>query len=66
MRGKTCEAIKGILKEGEEIIEAYEDTAALDAGLVAWGQAVAQPEPRFLAAIGTGRSGPLSSEVDNP
>lgn len=38
--GKTCEAIKGILEEGEEIIEEYEGSPALDAGLLAAGQAV--------------------------
>jgi ferritin-like metal-binding protein YciE len=39
-RPKTCEAIKGILDEGEEIIEEYKDSQALDAGLLAAGQAV--------------------------
>jgi ferritin-like metal-binding protein YciE len=38
--GKTCEAIKGILEEGEEIIEEFEESDALDAGLIAAGQAV--------------------------
>ena len=37
---KTCEAIKGILEEGEEVMEDYEDSDALDAGLLAGGQAV--------------------------
>ena len=32
-QAKTCEAIRGILEEGEEIIENYKDSAALDAGL---------------------------------
>lgn len=39
-RGKKCEAIEGILKEGDEIAEEYADTAALDAGLLAAAQAV--------------------------
>lgn len=39
-QAKTCEAIKGILEEGEEIIEDYKDSQALDAGLLAAGQAV--------------------------
>ena len=39
-QAKTCEAIRGILEEGEEIIENYKDSAALDAGLLAAGQAV--------------------------
>jgi ferritin-like metal-binding protein YciE len=39
-QAKTCEAIKGILEEGEEIMEDYKDSHALDAGLLAAGQAV--------------------------
>ena len=39
-RGKTCEAIQGILAEGEEIMEDYKGTAALDAGLICSAQAV--------------------------
>ena len=38
--GKTCEAIKGIIEEGQEIIDDFEDSDALDAGLIAAGQAV--------------------------
>jgi ferritin-like metal-binding protein YciE len=37
---KTCEAIKGILEEGDEIVEEYAGSEALDAGLLAGGQAV--------------------------
>ena len=37
---KPCEAIKGILEEGEEIMEEYSGSEALDAGLLAGGQAV--------------------------
>lgn len=39
-RGKTCEAIKGIIDEGEEIISDFKGTAALDAGLISAAQAV--------------------------
>ena len=39
-QAKTCEAIKGILEEGEEIMEEYNGSEALDAGLLAAGQAV--------------------------
>jgi len=39
-QGKTCDAIEGILAEGEEIMEEYKDTAALDAGLISAAQAV--------------------------
>jgi ferritin-like metal-binding protein YciE len=39
-RGKKCDAIKGILDEGKEIMDEYADTPALDAGLLAAAQAV--------------------------
>jgi ferritin-like metal-binding protein YciE len=39
-RGKTCEAIQGILAEGEEIMEEYKGSEALDAGLISSAQAV--------------------------
>lgn len=39
-QGKTCEAIEGILEEGEEILDEYKDSQALDAGLIASAQAV--------------------------
>ncbi|NTE85508.1 ferritin-like domain-containing protein [Agrobacterium rubi] len=39
-QGKTCEAIQGIIAEGEEIIEDYKGTQALDAGLISSAQAV--------------------------
>jgi len=37
-RGKKCEAILGILKEGEEMIDEYEGSPALDAAIVAAAQ----------------------------
>ena len=39
-RGKTCDAIMGILDEGKEIMDDYKDMPALDAGLLAAAQAV--------------------------
>ena len=39
-RGKTCDAIEGIVAEGEEIMEEFKDTPALDAGLISAAQAV--------------------------
>jgi ferritin-like metal-binding protein YciE len=39
-RGKTCDAILGILDEGKEIMSEYKGTEALDAGLLAAAQAV--------------------------
>src|SRR5207344_167004 len=39
-QGKKCEAIVGILKEGDEIAKDYKGSPALDAGLLAAAQAV--------------------------
>jgi ferritin-like metal-binding protein YciE len=39
-RGKTCDAIMGILDEGKEIMEEYKGAEALDAGMLAAAQAV--------------------------
>ncbi len=39
-QGKTCPAIDGIIEEGEEILEDYAGSDALDAGLLAAAQAV--------------------------
>jgi ferritin-like metal-binding protein YciE len=39
-KGKTCDAIVGILDEGKEIIDDYKGMPALDAGLLAAAQAV--------------------------
>jgi len=39
-RGKTCDAIMGIIEEGQEIMKEYKDKPALDAGLIAAAQAV--------------------------
>jgi ferritin-like metal-binding protein YciE len=49
-QGKTCAAIEGILEEGEEILEEYAGTSALDAGLVSAAQAVEHYE---MARYGT-------------
>jgi ferritin-like metal-binding protein YciE len=38
--GKKCPAILGIIEEGEEIMEEYKSSPALDAGLLAAAQAV--------------------------
>jgi ferritin-like metal-binding protein YciE len=40
VRGKTCDAILGILDEGKEVMEEFGDSPALDAGLLAGAQAV--------------------------
>lgn len=39
-RGKKCEAIEGILAEGDEVLEEFADSPALDAGLISSAQAV--------------------------
>src|SRR4029453_4552113 len=39
-KGKTCDAIMGILDEGKEVMDEYKGTSALDAGLLAAAQAV--------------------------
>ena len=39
-RGKTCDAIQGILDEGKEIMDEYKGSEALDAGMLAAAQAV--------------------------
>jgi len=39
-KGKTCPAILGLVEEGEEIMEDFEDSPALDAGLLSGAQAV--------------------------
>ena len=49
-QGKTCDAIEGIISEGEEIIDEYKGTAAIDAGLISAAQAVEHYE---MARYGT-------------
>jgi ferritin-like metal-binding protein YciE len=39
-QGKTCDAIEGIIAEGEDIMEEFKGTATLDAGLISSAQAV--------------------------
>ena len=39
-KGKKCAAIEGIIEEGQEIMEEYKGSHALDAGLLAAAQAV--------------------------
>ena len=39
-QGKTCDAIEGIVAEGEEIIENFKASPAIDAGLISSAQAV--------------------------
>ncbi|WP_438753069.1 YciE/YciF ferroxidase family protein [Pararhizobium sp. O133] len=48
--GKTCPAIDGIIEEGEEILDEFKGSSALDAGLLAAAQAVEHYE---MARYGT-------------
>ena len=38
--GKTCDAVVGIIEEGQEVMKEYKGSPALDAGLLAAAQAV--------------------------
>ena len=49
-QGKTCEAIMGIIEEGQEVMKEFKGKAALDAGLIAAAQAVEHYE---IARYGT-------------
>jgi ferritin-like metal-binding protein YciE len=49
-RGKTCPAIDGIIEEGEEALQAFSGSPALDASLAAAAQAVEHYE---IARYGT-------------
>ena len=49
-RGKTCDAILGIIEEGQEVMNHFKGTPALDAGLLAAAQAVEHYE---IARYGT-------------
>lgn len=49
-QGKTCEAIQGLLSEGEEIAEEFKGSPALDAALISTAQSVEHYE---IARYGT-------------
>ncbi len=49
-RGQTCEAINGLIEEGDEIVEEFEQGPVRDAGIIACGQAVEHYE---MARYGT-------------
>lgn len=52
-RGKTCDAIEGIIAEAQEIMDEFKGSPALDAGLLAAAQAVEHYE---IARYGTLKS----------
>ena len=52
-KGKTCDAIMGILDEGKEIMEEYKGSPALDAGLISAAQAVEHYEITRYGTLAT-------------
>jgi ferritin-like metal-binding protein YciE len=52
-RGKTCEAIEGLVEEGKEVMTEAQSGEVMDAGLIAAAQAVEHYE---IARYGTLRS----------
>jgi ferritin-like metal-binding protein YciE len=50
-RGKTCEAINGLIEEGEEVIEEFPEGSVRDAGLAACAQAVEHYEMARYGAL---------------
>jgi ferritin-like metal-binding protein YciE len=52
-KGKTCEGMKGILKEGEERTKEHGDPAVMDAGLISAAQRVEHYE---IASYGSART----------
>jgi ferritin-like metal-binding protein YciE len=60
-RGKTCDAISGILDEGKEVTEEFSDSPALDAGL-AGAQAVEHYE---MSRFGTLKARAIKLGMNN-
>ncbi len=52
-RGKTCDAILGIVEEAKSVMEDFKGTVALDAGLIAAGQAAEHYEIARYGALKT-------------
>lgn len=50
-RGQTCEAINGLIEEGEEVIEEFPEGSVRDAGLAACAQAVEHYEIARYGAL---------------
>jgi ferritin-like metal-binding protein YciE len=57
--GETCEAMQGLIKEGDKIVQAQGDPTAKDAALIAAAQRVEHYE---IAAYGTART--LADQLD--
>lgn len=58
---ESCEAMKGLIREGEEMIEAKGEATTHDAGLIAAAQRVEHYE---MAAYGTARN--LANQLNHP
>lgn len=56
-RGKTCEAVQGLVEESKELTEDFRDSEALDAALIAAQQSV---EHYDISRYGTLRTWPRS------
>lgn len=52
-QGKTCKAMQGLIKEGEELMKERADAAVMDAGLIAAAQRIEHYE---MAGYGTVRT----------
>jgi ferritin-like metal-binding protein YciE len=52
-KGQTCEAMKGLIAEGEDVVSATGDSAVIDAALIAAAQRVEHYE---IAAYGSART----------
>ncbi len=64
-RGKTCDAIDGIIEEGNEVMEVFKGNPALDAGLLAGAQAVEHYEiSRYGTLIAWAKKMRLSEAPD--
>ena len=50
LRKRTCQAMKGLIEEGEDIVKQQKNTSALDAGIIAAAQKVEHYE---IATYGT-------------
>jgi len=70
VRAKKCDAMEGLLKEGEEMMEEFADSTALDAALIAGAQKVEHYEiatygtlRAFAKRLGHGKAEKLLSET---
>lgn len=64
-RGKKCEALEGLSKEGDHVMKEAEEEAVLDVGLIASAQAVEHYEiARYGALIAWAKLLNLSKAVD--